>query len=423
MSTRTLHPQLFGKKADNKFQPRWYQEESIVEGLRFFNSDKGPNEIQVIPSGGGKSICIAGIADRFDKPVLILQPSQEILKQNYAKYVSYGGHAGIFSASVGRKDLGHVTFASIQSIMSKGKNGYRVAHLFTHFRHIIVDECHYSVNARGGQYVDFLAMLDNPRVLGFTATPFRLYPHFDSSMLKFITRTRPRIFGALGYYVQINTLKEQGFLAPTKYFSLAKDFKFNRIDLKVNTTGADYDESFLKKYYESINFKEDVVSVIRRINKKGRRVIAFASFVDDAQYISAALGNSATVHGKTPKNERSRIEKEFKSGKLRSVVNVGCWTTGFDDEYLDCVLLARPMRSLSLYYQMLCRGIRYPKDYPDKETWMVCMAGNMNVFGKVEDIMVDFDKRNLPVITGTGGRLLTGVSLNEQETGVFDGFK
>ena len=401
-------------KEKPKFLPRDYQEKSIQEGLRFLQSNSGQNEIQVLPTGAGKSICIAGIADRFEDPILILQPSQEILKQNYAKYVSYGGHAGVYSASVGRKDLGHVTFASIQSIMSKGKDGkYPHAEKFKHFRHVIIDECHFSVNPKGGQILDFLSMLKNPRVLGFSATPFRMYPHFDTSMLKMITRTRPKIFGKLAYYVQIGDLKDRGFLCPTKYYSLTKDF--DRKQLKVNSTGADFDEQHLRKYYDSINFKEDVMEVILRVNAKGRRVLAFVNFVADAQYISESLEDSATVHALTSKAERARIEKEFKEGKIMSVVNCGTWTTGFDDEYLDCVLLARPLRSLSMYYQMFGRGLRFPSDMPDKETWLIDLCSNMNVFGRVEELRVEMDKIGLPCITGTGGRLLTGVPLSEQE--------
>lgn len=396
------------------FIPRPYQEASIKEGLRFFNSDSRTNEIHVLPTGSGKSVIIAGIADRFDEPVLVLQPSQEILKQNYAKYISYGSHAGVYSASVGRKDLGHVTFASIQSVMAKSKGKYTSVEKFTNYRYVIIDEAHWSVNAKKGQYVEFLAMLHKPMVLGFTATPFRMHPYFDTSMLKMITRTRPRIFGKLAYYVQIGALANQGYLCPTKYYSLTKDF--DRKELKVNSTGADYDERSLRRYYDTINFKNDVMEVIDRVNAKDRRCLAFVNFVEDAQYISRMLGSSsATVHGKTPKKERQQIEADFKSGKLMSVVNVGVWTVGFDDPKLDCVILAKPMRSLAMYYQMLGRALRPCKEMPNKESWLIDLCGNMNVFGRVEELKVDMDKIGLPCITGTGGRLLTGVPLSEQE--------
>lgn len=417
------------------FIPRDYQEAGIVSGLRFMNSDKGENELQVVPCGGGKSVLIAGICERFTGNILVLQPSQEILRQNYSKFISYGGHAGIFSASVGRKDLARVTFASIQSVMSRKKAGvdkdgnekfsYNSASHFLHFRHIIIDEVHLGSSAGDSQLSDFLDMLEahhgkKPRVLGFTATPFRMSRCTDrhgnsDSMLKFLTRTRPRILGKLSYWVQIAELKDRGFLCKTEYYSVTKELGFNRNAIKVNSTGADYDEDSLRQYYDTIDFKEDVVNLVRRINKKGKRVLAFCSFVADAEYISAQLGNSATVHALTPRHERLRIEEAFKRGDLMSVINCSTWTVGYDDPSLDCVMLAKPMRSLSLFYQMLSRGLRIDPKNPDKRAWFVDCCGNMQVFGKVEELVVSHDVKGLPVILGSGGKLLTGVPLKEQE--------
>lgn len=270
---------------------------------------------------------------------------------------------------------------------------------------------------------DFLDMLGNSRVLGLTATPFRLHPHTDrngtrDSMLKFLTRTSPRIFAKVAYHIQISELKERGFLAHLKYYPQTKvlDHLFNRKAIKVNSTGADFDERSLRDYYKTSNFNYDVINTINRVNKAGRRCLAFVSFVEDAQFISWTLGDrSATVHGKTPDNERYRIEKDFKEGRLDSVVNVGCWAVGFDDEDLSCVIIARPMRSLATYYQMIGRGMRKPKHMPNKDCWVLDLCANMEIFGKVEDLKVGFDIKGLPTITGTNGKLLTGVPLSSNE--------
>jgi len=420
--------------------PRYYQEESIVLGVQFLESDKGPNEIHVIGTGGGKSHCVGGVCDRVSFPVLVLQPSQEILKQNYEKFTSYGHHAGMFCASVGRKDLSRVTFASIQSIMSRGKNGeYLNAHYFMHIRHIIIDECHLLTELKGSkmdskavkynkdktaQIADFIHMLTEkhgkpPRVLGYTATPFRLYPCTDrqgrsDTMLKFLTRMRPALFGKLGYHVQIKELLDKGYLATPRYYNVVDQLShgFDRKALKVNSTGADYDEKALQEYYDTIDYKKDIVKIIQRINKTGRQVLVFMSSVADAEWVSSQLPDSATVTGLTPKPERSRIEKAFKSGELRSVSNCGVWQVGFDHVPLKAVLIARPLRSLAMYYQMFGRALR---PFEGQDAWLIDAAKNLSVFGRIEDLRVDFDIKGLPVITGTNGKLLTGVPLKEQE--------
>jgi DNA repair protein RadD len=417
-------------KEKPKFIPRDYQAKGIEIGVRFMNSDKGHNAIQVLPTGSGKSILIANICKEITQPVLVLQPSKEILKQNYAKYVSYGNSAGIFSASLGRKDLGHVTFASIQSVMSRnGKGEYYSAHLFKHFQHIICDEVHLGSSAKGSQLLDFLEMVKEhsgkiPRVLGFSATPFRLYPCTDrhgnkDSMLKMLTRTRPRIFGEINYSVQISDLLEQGFLAKCRYFDVRSQLKhgFDRTKLKVNSTGADYVEADLQKYYDTIHFKEDIVDLVNRITATGRQVLVFMSSVSDALWVSERLLDSATVHGKTPDKERDKTEEWFKKGLLRSVCNCGVWQVGFDYEALKTVLIARPVRSLSWYYQAFGRAMR---PFENQDAFLIDACGNFGVFGKIEDLKISTDSKGLPVILGTNGKLLTGVPLKEQESFVTD---
>lgn len=412
-------------KPAHKYTRRDYQDDAVGAGVDFFRRKSCPNEILVLPTAAGKSIIAAGVVEELNEPTLILQPSKEILKQNYEKFISYGNSAGIYSASVGRKDIEQVTYASLPSIMAKDRNGRQKSlQHFLHYRNVIVDECHLNTDATGGMMKEFLSLLNNPKVLGMTATPFRLSSYSDrdgrrDSMLKFLTRTSPKIFGKVGYHIQISELKERGFLAHLKYYPQTKvlDHLFNRKAIKVNSTGADFDERSLRDYYKTSNFNYDVINTINRVNKAGRRCLAFVSFVEDAQFISWTLGDrSATVHGMTPKAERERIERDFKAGRLDSVVNVGCWAVGFDDEDLSCVVIARPMKSLATFYQMVGRGMRKPKGKPNKDCWTIDLCGNLEVFGRVEDLKVAFDIKGLPMITGTGGKILTGVPLSDQES-------
>lgn len=419
-----------GKKGET-FTLRPYQEEAVQKGVAFFERKGGQNEIIMAPTGSGKSLIISGICERFPERILVLQPSQEILKQNYAKFVATGSQAGIYSASVGRKDMDRVTFASIQTVMSKSRDGrYLNAALFLNYQYIILDEAHISSNAKGSQLLDLLNMImekmgKQPKALGLTATPFRLFPCTDrhgnsDSMLKMLTRTRPKIFGHLSHWIQIRPLLEQGYLATPRYFDVRNQLShgFDRSKVKVNSTGADYDEKSLQKYFDTIEFKEDVVKIVQRINKAGRQVLVFMGSVSDAYWVSEQLGNSATVTGETPNSERKQIEADFKAGKYRSVINMGVWTTGFDYPELKCVLLARPLRSLSMYYQMVGRAMR---PCNNEEAWLVDCCGNFGVFGRIEDLTLSHDDKNLPILLGSNEKLLTGVPLKEQELYVSDG--
>lgn len=138
---------------------RTYQQNASDAAVRFFSDRKSErNGILVLPTGAGKSLIVADIASKLRQSVLVLQPSKEILEQNYSKYKSYGlDNGSIYSASFNKKEISAVTFATIGSIMSHIDD-------FDRFKAIIIDECH-GVNATGGQYATFIQKVKR-KVLG-----------------------------------------------------------------------------------------------------------------------------------------------------------------------------------------------------------------------------------------------------------------
>jgi len=178
---------------------REYQRRAVQAAIEFYQDKRAYNGIEIIPTGAGKSLIIAEVAKELNQPTLALQPSKEILEQNYDKYTAYGYEAGVYSASMGRKDLGDVTFATVGSIIRKPE-------LFSGVRCIIQDECHMT-NAKGGMYDDLFKMLPDAKVLGLTATPYRLSSSSFGSVLKFLTRTKPRVFSEVLYTVQVGELR------------------------------------------------------------------------------------------------------------------------------------------------------------------------------------------------------------------------
>jgi len=100
------------------------------------------------------------------------------------------------------------------------------------------------------------------------------------------------------------------------------------------------------------------------------------------------------------KKEREEILSDFKSGKIKVVLNVGVLTTGFDFPELDCLILCRPTMSLSLYYQMLGRAVRphNNKNYAD----IYDLCGNVKYFGRIETLrFIGDDNRRLGLSSDT----------------------
>lgn len=388
------------------FKLRDYQQKASDAAATFFqDTKKKTNAIMVLPTGSGKSLIIADIASRLDGHTLVFQPSKEILEQNFKKLCSYGIlDCSIYSASFNSKEISRITFATIGSVKGHPE-------LFGHFKNVIIDECHL-VNPKEGMYRDFLSML-KCKVLGLTATPYRLSSSRDfGSMLKFITRTNPHIFYDVIYHVQVSTLLDMGYLAKLNYFPM-NPIGWNELNLKVNTTGADYTEKSVQKEYERIDFYGYIVHIVQRLmNPKtgGKRkgILVFTRFLKEAERLTMSIPGCAIVSGDTPKKEREQILEAFKSGEIPVVANVGVLTTGFDYPELDTIVMARPTMSLAMYYQIVGRAIR---PHPSKESgWFVDLCGNIKRFGEVSDLRL-VDGGNGKWAVYSKGRQLTNVRL------------
>jgi DNA repair protein RadD len=376
-----------------KFAPRPYQQGAIDAAVNFFKSKRKQHGIEILPTGSGKSIVIANIAKELEGRTIVFQPSKEILEQNYAKFISYGFRASIYSASAGQKRIDKVVFATIGSVASKH-------HLFKEFKNIIIDECHL-VNPKGGMYHDFIHAIEDCKVLGLTATPYRLTNGMDGAMLKFLTRVRPRIFSDVLYTVQNDVLFNGGYLAKLKYFPFDT---INRKMLQLNSTGTDFTKASLDAYYKKIDFPQTTAHYADRLLAKRKNLLIFCATIEDANKTKHLMSTPAVVlTGETEKRERERILFEFKSGKIRCIINVGVLTTGFDYPELEAVLIARSTMSLSLYYQMIGRGMRI---HPKKEDcWIVDLGGNIKLFGKIETMQVVQDHKGLHTIMNNGKHL------------------
>lgn len=359
-----------------------------------------------IHHNSGKSLVIADIASRLEGPLLVFQPSKEILQQNFAKLQSYGiFDCGCYSTSVGCKDINRITFATIGSVMNHMSD-------FDCFKNIIIDECHY-VNSKSGQYKQFIEA-KNRQVVGLTATPYRLDRAEGSSILKFLTRVRPRIFSKVIYCCQIGELLSKGYLADLHYYDLT-ELDLRRV--RSNSTGADYDERSLLAEYERCGFYDKLSNTVVKVlqPKSGiprKGVLVFTAFTKEARQLVdklQSLGvNAAIVTGETPKKEREAILEGFKRREIKVVANVGVLTTGFDYPALDTVVLARPTKSLGLYYQMVGRAIR---PFEGKDGWIVDLSGNYSRFGNVADLFISRPPGTTKWAVYSRGTQLTNVVL------------
>lgn len=388
---------------------RDYQQQASDVAVSFFRSKEKRNGLIVAPTGAGKSLIIADIARQLDGNVMVLQPNKELLEQNYGKLSGYGIEGSIYSASMRKKEVGKITFATIKSVANHME-------LFDDFSAIIIDECH-QVNAADGQYKEFLVKVQR-KVLGLTATPYRLCSvqgievkgefrpngsykedqYFDENgfpkpgvelknkaILKFLTRTKPRIFNSVLFDISIGRLVRQGYLCQLKYFPM-KVIDTSRV--LVNSKGRDYEERSLFAEYERCGLGVQLAGIVRRLlsPKSGvprNGILVFTRFVEESEALCRAVPGCALLTADTKPSERKRIIEQFRSGEIRVLANVNILTTGFDYPALDTIVMARPTMSLAVWYQVLGRAVR---PYEGKEPWVVDLGGNYERFGKIENL-------------------------------------
>lgn len=384
----------------NKIELRDYQKAAIEKII--WAKDKGleGNELVILPTGSGKSVVIAHLAHIINEPILIIQPSKEILEQNLEKLLRYvdRSEVGIYSASMDEKTIKFFTFATIQSI-------YKKAEFFRHFKLVIIDEAHL-VNPKNlsGMFTRFLEEIGNPKVIGFTATPYRLdsmYMNWGTSMcrvaatIKLINRTKGFFWQRILYNLNIQDLIDKGYLCPLEYIDLSLVEQEN---IPLNKSQTDFN---LESYEDIISARQkEIIRAIEYGKSVSKSVLVFCSSVRQAESLTKLVSNSAVITAKTPKKLREKIVDDFRSGATKTVFNVGVLTIGFDHPALDCIILLRPTRSIGLYYQMLGRGVRMSEG--KKSCKIIDLTSTIRNLGKVETIkLVRREKWELESETGS----------------------
>lgn len=355
------------------YTPRDYQEYGIRACVEILTSKKPRKEIVVSPTAGGKSLYVAFSALAVDYPLIVLQPSKELLIQNYDKFTELGGEAEIYCADLKLRNIGKVTFATIGSIK---KEIAKIKELGV--KGLIIDEAHLGTKSQSA-IRKFIKDVGITNVLGLTATPVYLEGGMNGAELKMINRVRGALFRDIAHVTQIGELVEKKFWSRLLYLEEELDINL----LKLNSNGSDYTLESQKKFYEGNFLEKKIISYVDRLNRDGRKsILIFVPSIEDAESLSNLLPGSKTVHSLTDKKERDQIIKDFKNLKQQVVINVNVLSVGFDHPQLDAIITARATNSIAIYYQQIGRGVRI---HPLKKNCRVIdLSGNVKNFGKVE---------------------------------------
>ncbi|MDN3682468.1 DEAD/DEAH box helicase [Vibrio tapetis subsp. quintayensis] len=357
------------------FTLRPYQADSVKAVIHYFRKNSTPAVI-VLPTGAGKSLVIAELARLAKGRVLVMAHVKELVEQNHAKYESYDLKGSVFSAGLGRKETDQqVVFASVQSVVRN------LDSFANQFSLLVIDECHRVPDDEKSSYRKVISHLQSInsgiKVLGLTATPYRLgmgwiYQYHTRGMVR---SEEKRFFRDCIFELPIHYLLDEGFLTPAKLID-APVLSYDFSQIKPTNTGR-YKESEMDMVIEqSKRATPQIVEQILNYAKACKGIMIFAATVRHAQEILGLLPEteSALVIGDTHTLERDRIINAFKNREIKYLVNVSVLTTGFDAPHVDLIAILRPTESVSLYQQIVGRGLRLSDG--KKECLVLDYAGN-----------------------------------------------
>jgi len=383
------------------------QIEPVKKGVDFFKSKKPHPSIIVAPTAFGKSIIIAEIAHRLGEKILVIQPSKELLEQNYNKFINLGGKASIYSASMNEKEIGEVTYATIGSIVNIAWKFHELG-----ISKVIIDECDRFPREPDGMLRRFLTAARITHILGLTATPLKLQTNIDEfgnpfSKLVMLTSKSKKgnFFKEIIHVAQIKEMVDMKFWSPLKYES----YDFDTGELVYNSTNAEFTDDSIRRAYKQQDIGGKIIKRISQLPDRKSILIAVPS-IEEAKELSTRLPSCEAIFSGMADSDRDKIITDFKNGNLRIIVQVTILSVGFDYPSLDCIITGRPTASLSWWYQFVGRVTRI---HPDKLDGLVIdFVGSVPKFGKVEDLWFDYE---VPMwkLYGEGKKLLTGIPLHE----------
>lgn len=368
-------------------QLRPYQREA-VDAISAYFSRKTGHPLVVIPTAGGKSLIMATFIQEalreYPERILIVTHVRELIRQNYDELLRCwpDAPAGINSAGLKMRDTtSNIIFCGIQSV-------FRKAAKIGHVDLILVDEAHLMPRAAETMYRKFLNDLFeiNPhlKVIGFTATPFRL----DSGQLH---RGDGALFTDVAYDANLLELIEQGYLCRPR--SKSADAQ---IDTRgVGTRGGE----FIQDQLQAAAIHPEVVEAVADeivANGEGRiGWLVFGTGVEHCRLMRGALHERgitcASIFGDTPPTERDAIIQAFKRQEIQALVSMGVLTTGFNATHVDLIAVVRPTKSTGLWIQICGRGTRL---HPGKEDCLILdMGGNILRHGALDKPRVTKEKR------------------------------
>ena len=347
-----------------------------------------------LPTGSGKTrVAVQGIVDAirervYTGGVLWIADRDELCEQAVESWRQVWSNRGVEAAPlrVSRLWKGqrnptpvpgqHVIVASIQTLYRRVPRLTRTDELLSVFRLVVFDEAHRSIAPTFTRTMRQLGLTyrhkrDEPFLLGLTATPYRGHNEVETERLaKRYSRHRldSGVFRSDNAENVTRELQTMRVLAQADH-KVIEGGRFSLRDDELRDMQEKRRPWLPRRLEEDIALdRERTRRIIAAYNThiRGRNwpTLIFATSVDHAKTMAALLDMSGVkaraVDADTDSSIRRKVVEDFRNHRIEVLVNYGVFREGFDAPRTRAIMVARPVYSPNLYFQMIGRGLRGP---------------------------------------------------------------
>ena len=335
-----------------------------------FAFDSVGTPIHAAPCGSGKTVMQCHLAKRemdIGNYTAILTPRIELFRQTHGTAAAICGIDNIAELRAdghwNRNKPIHIVSWNTLARRSKRSDAW-----FPYVQRVLVDECHLSMAPQIRRVLEYYRD-KRVRIDGYTATPGRKSGKGLGSF-----------YSEIKHATSVRQLIAEGRLSPLEYWGGALP------DVaKIKSRGGDYVVGELSDACAIL--VGDVVDNWLRLARQ-RHTVVFAVDIPHAEMLNDKFLEvgiaSVVVHSKQSDERRDENILKFRCREAQVLVNVLIASYGFDCPEVDCIVAARPTKSLVLWLQCLGRGMR---TFEGKTECLVLdHADNTRQLGRVEDL-------------------------------------
>jgi DNA repair protein RadD len=291
-----------------------------------------------------------------------------------------------------------IGFQKFESLMKSDKKKLQLfrSNIALQAKLIVIDEAHKALAKTYKKALDFVGSQIDCHLIGLTATPGRsnnindpnnkiLAEVFDDNLISVRDNKKMKIKNVLSY------LQGENVLANINHKPIEVNIQdFDSEQIQRIIIDGELNERDINKLAESPYRNRIIIDEVENslADTKKDLILIFACSTGHCILLKKLLEmrniKSEIILSNTVPHERTKRIADFKTEKLKVLINFGVLTTGFDAPKLKTLIIARHTNSMILYSQMIGRALRGPRNGGNATNYIIDLIDNISNLGKAD---------------------------------------